>query len=361
MPKFTKLDVDEMLGLTPIRQVSDKDVWKYLLTPVVKSLIGPVCKVGRPTLMETERGHFPGDEAANLNRHLLYGGSAGYVRYPYISVCHRTASGALVIKRDSRKLKVTAWLGDVDKGRMELIHLAALKDRRFDGTPAANDSALVSYPYDDPINRPLHPQASSAEISVYSYFPGSFIADIDGDDEYQRFVVNPFSYLHHQPEVFLQHFNRAWRSKRHPGQIAAPLPDVSRLILPGIEKVARKYGYDFIESAASHYHVAMWFRANGFRYSFRQDEETLASFAAGMKRIRDEGTPLTRAQQSWTCVLQSLRPEELIPAHLRLGGLRWPQDNINAENLWLNKPLTDKALLLLPSMLPDKWRQEQAG
>ena len=89
MLKSKPINVAEMLGLTRITRVTDVDVWNHLLTPTVKAMLGPITKVAEPVVMETIAGHFPGDEAANLNGHLLYGQN-GYVRYPYISVCHRT-------------------------------------------------------------------------------------------------------------------------------------------------------------------------------------------------------------------------------------------------------------------------------
>lgn len=352
MLKSKPVNVAEMLGLTRISRVTDMDVWKHLLTPTVKGMLGPVTKVGEPIVMETIAGHFPGDEAANLNGHLLYG-QTGYVRYPYISVCHRTAYGALVIKRDLRKLMATAWSGDVDSGKADIIHMAAMRDRRFDGSIAANDTALLSFPYDHPRHsQRLHPELSTVELSIYSFFPDSRFSDTT-DKELEKFVENPYKFLD-RPEYFLQQFDRVWNTKRHPGQTAAPLRDVSKLVLPGFEVVARKYGYDAMEAAASHYHVVMWLLSNGFRYSYRADQETMSQFAAGMKKIRDAGHPLTRTQQSWVCVLQSLRPEEKIPEHLRLAGPVWPQTNIDQQSLWVNKPLTEKALQLVPEPIASK-------
>ncbi len=352
MLKSKPMNVAEMLGLTRISRVKDKDVWKHLLTPTIKAILGPVVKVGEPVVMETTAGHFPGDEAANLNGHLLYG-QTGYVRYPYISVCHRTAYGAIVIKRDLRKIKVTAWSGEVDSGKADLIHMSALRDRRFDGTRAANDTAMLTFPYDHPFHcQQLHKDAAAVEFSIYSFSPDSKFSDIT-DKELEKFVENPFKFLH-KPEYFLQQFNRVWPSRRHPGQTAAPLRDISKLILPGFEVVARRAGYDFLEAAPSHYHVLMWLMANGYRYSFKEDQQTLNAFAAGLKRIRDEGHPLTRSQQSWVCVLQSLRPVELIPPHLYMGGIVWPQTNIDQQSLWVNKPLSQRALEMVPEPIAYK-------
>lgn len=51
---------------------------------------------------------------------------------------------------------------------------------------------------------------------------------------------------------------------------------------------------------------------------------------------------LTRQQESWVCVIQSL-PEQFIPAELNLHGPKWPQDNISSKNLWMHKPLSERA------------------
>lgn len=341
MLKFKSCNAAEMLGVTPLSRtpVPDEMIWEHLLTPTVKALLGPITQIGEPTVFETAAGHFPGDESTNLNAHLIYG-QAGFVRYPYISVCHRTSYGALVIKRDLRKIKICAWVGDVDAGKAELVYMLGLRDRRFDGTKAANDTALLNFPYDDSSNRPLSKDLSSLEVSIYSFLPGSKIQDADGDLEFEQFVEKPFSFMD-RPELFLKLFKRAWAGKRAPGQHAAPIKDVARLVLPGIELVARHCGYDFLEAACSHYHVAMWFTANDFRYAYKRDQSSMQAIAAGLKRIRDEGTPMSRPQQSWVCVLQNLCADH-IPAQLRLG-VRWPQDNIGPHSLWVCKALSQRA------------------
>ncbi len=346
----TSYNAAEMLGLTPLSRtpVPDSMIWEQLLTPTVKAMLGPVTSVGEPQVFETTAGHFPGDEASNLNAHLI-DGQEGKVRYPYVSACHRTAFGALVIKRDLRKIRVCAWTGNVDTGNAELIYMIALRDRRFDGTREANDCALLGFPYDHPCNRPLSPELSSLEISIYSFLPGSRIKDACGDHELEKFVEKPFTFTG-RPELFLKLFDRAWASNRAPGQHAAPVKDVAKLVLPGVENVARLCGYDMIEAACSHYHVAMWFTSSGFAFGYQHDAETMKSIAAGLKRIRDEGTPMTRSQQSWVCVLQNL-PAELIPAKLRIG-VKWPQDNISQTSLWVAKPLSQAASqLVLPKKL----------
>ena len=341
MLNFYSYNTAEMLGVTPLSRtpVPDGMIWEHLLTPTVKALLGPITQIGQPTVFETATGHFPGDEATNLNAHII-SGQTGSVRYPYVSVCHRTTYGALVIKRDLRKIKVCAWVGEVDSGKAELIYMLGLRDRRYDGTKAANDTALLNFPYDDPVNQPLSKTLSSLEISIYCFQPGSKIQDADGDLEFEQFVEKPFTFAD-RPELFLKLFKRAWAGKRAPGQHAAPIKDVARLVLPGIELVARRCGYDLLEAACSHYHVAMWFTASGFAYGYKHDQESMQAIAAGLKRVRDLGTPMTRAQQSWVCVLQNL-PAELVPEQLRLG-VKWPQDNISPTSLWVCKALSQKA------------------
>lgn len=362
MSTLKSVDFAEILGFTPVCRISDKEVWNNLLTPLVKALLGPITKPGENQLFETEQGHFPGDEASNLNNHLLYGGKSGYVRHPYISACHRTAEGALVVKRDFRKLRVTAWVGDVYSGKAKPVYYLGLRDRRYDGTPTANDCALLSFRYNDPIySQVLHRDLRALELSIYSFWPDFQVVDVTGDPEFAQFVEKPFTFAD-KPEVFLKHFDRVWKTKISPGQVGAPLRDVSRLLLPQVEQLASKYRYDVLEAACSHYHVAMWFSAaNKYRYSYQQDADTMTKFSAGLKAIRDSGTPLTRPQQSWVCVLQNLHDEKSIPAHLRIVGAIWPQDNISPESLWVNKPLSSKALSLLPNPLPVKIPPAETG
>jgi hypothetical protein len=51
---------------------------------------------------------------------------------------------------------------------------------------------------------------------------------------------------------------------------------------------------------------------------------------------------LTRTQQSWVCVVQGLRPIELIPEGLYLNGPLWPQTNLDNACLWMVKPISEK-------------------
>jgi hypothetical protein len=132
---------------------------------------------------------------------------------------------------------------------------------------------------------------------------------------------------------------------RAPGQNGNPIPDVSRTIIPDIDKLALAAGYDYVENASSHYHVARWTESQGYKYATPELVELMNQFAQGLKRIKASGIKLTRQQESWVCVLQSL-PAEHIPAGLNIDGPKWPQDNIGAVNLWMYKPISARAIAL---------------
>ncbi len=346
MVKFISPEVLERLGYSRVCEITDEEIWETLITPMTKGLLGKILRKDPPKLMETVAGKFPGDEVSNLNNHLLYGGQPGFVRYPYLHTFWKTRHGAVVIKRDRLKFEVLCWYGDVEKNRGELIYKAGLRDRRYDGTVQANDSALLEFPYDDPVlNRLIAPELRSVELSVYGFMPGSKISDGDNDLEFESFIQQPFQFLD-RPEKFLELFKRAWKGRRAPGQFGKPIDDISEDVLPAFEQIAQKYGFDMIEAAPSHYHVAKWVLNNGYLFSSAEDKTTFNGFSEGLERIRASGTPLTRQQQSWVCVVQSLKPAELIPQELQLPGLIWPQDNLSKRCLWLYKPISEAAKAL---------------
>jgi hypothetical protein len=235
------------------------------------------------------------------------------------------------------------------KGKGELIYKLALRDRRHDGTLRGNDCALLDFPYDEKVNAPLPGGAKSVEVSVYAFGPGSRIASASGNAELEAFVANPFKFVD-KPEQFLKLFEQAWKSNRAPGQIGASIGDVAKFIAPRFDQIAIRKGYDFLEDAASHYHVAMFALSAGYRVTFEDQAQQLAALKSGIERIKANGVALTRPQESWVCVLQSL-PQELIRPELYLGGPRWMQDNISQDNLWFNKPLTEKAKALIPGAI----------
>jgi hypothetical protein len=95
----------------------------------------------------------------------------------------------------------------------------------------------------------------------------------------------------------------------------------------------------------------MWAVDGGFAYSDPAQEKIVVRLTAGLEKIRASGQPLTRTQQSWACVIQSLRPADRIPAGLSMGSLanghetdlQWPQNNLDETCLWLYKPLSERA------------------
>jgi hypothetical protein len=348
---FNEANYPELLGVTRVCQISDMDVWHHLVSPMTRGLLGEIVEVRPPRVIESLEGLFPGDHVANLNDHRLFGGQTAFVRFPYVTNFYRTENGAFIVKRDGVKFEVFCWFGEVEKGRGEMILKAGLRDRRFDGTKRANDSALLDYPYDDPVlHRPLSPDLSSVELSIYAFMPGSRITDVISDAEYERFVTQPYTFRN-KPDDFLRYFNMAWASKRAPGQQAAPIPDVAPFTLRGFQKIAELQGYDFCEMAPSHYHVARWGLGGGYLFRDPEQQATFTAFSDGLERIRAKGLPLTRTQQSWVCVAQSLEPQSRIPAELQLNGPQWPQDNIGPKVLWLYKPLSERARAFKPEAL----------
>lgn len=348
MYKFPPIDVADLLGNTSLCTITPEVIWERLVTPQVKALLGDI-EYSKVTVRETVAGDFPGDEVTNLNQHRIYGTDLDRVRLPYLNAFFKTTYGAFVVKYEGLKWKAFGWYGDLRNP--QLIFKCALRDRRFDGTRRANDNSLIDFAgcYDDPVNAPLSlpnifADAKCAEASVYGFMPGSRLADATGDAEYDRFVENPFRFIN-QPEVFLKHFQMAWKSTRAPGQNGNPIPDVSRTIIPDIDKLALAAGYDYVENASSHYHVARWTESQGYKYATPELVELMNQFAQGLKRIKASGIKLTRQQESWVCVLQSL-PAEHIPAGLNIDGPKWPQDNIGAVNLWMYKPISARAIAL---------------
>ena len=354
----------ELLGITPIAQVTDEEIWQHLVTPIVKGLLGEV-KVKEPTqLMDTREGRFKGDEVSNLNRHEIKGPDGRErVRFPYTHTLWRTANGAAVFKRDGRKFEVFCWFGDIDRENRELIFKAALRDRRYDGTQSANDCALLEYTYDNPhYHQRLSRELSSVELSIYGFMPTSRILDATGDAEFDSFVANPFRFID-DTETFLRLFERALQTKRAPGQFSAPIADVAKFTQKGFEYLAAKCGYDLLEMAASHYHVAKWAINDGFMMADFDQANVMGKLAGGLDSIRAKGHPLTRTQQSWACVVQGLRPIEKIPEAFFMGSseIIWPQDNISDQCLWLYKPLSERAQSFNPKITFRPEGEDAAG
>jgi hypothetical protein len=400
MSIFQTMNLPSQHSVTRISQVTDEEIWRHLVTPTVKGLLGSIIKVESNQVLDTVAGLFPGDEVTNLNGHMLADAngklSKDYVRFPYNHTLYRTVNGAMVIKRDGVKFEVFCWFGDIDRGKGELIFKAALRDRVYDGTKRANDCALLEYAYDNPdYHKRLSTVLSSVELSIYGFMPGSRIIDATGDKVFDQFVTNPFLFLDN-PQAFLSLFHRAFKSKRGPGQYSAAIPDVAKYSLAGFERLASKYGYDLIEMAASHYHVAKWAQAGGYAYSDPAQAEMVAKLQAGLG-----GHPRKRYSSDSLSAILDLRAAE--PAARRLGAqwvphvwyrfvalldgrsdteqtasqagegdgeppqakvetakhllcslwctrLRWPQNNVDDECLWLYKPLSAKAQGFIPNI-----------
>ena len=348
MNHFKPVSVIDLLGVSPLCSISPEEIWTLLVTPQVKALLGDIVS-SKISVRENTHGDFPGDDVYNHNGHKINGTDDKKVRFPYVQCFYKTSYGAFIVKYEGLKFKATAWFGDMRKP--QLIFKAALRDRRFDGTQRTNDTALIDFPgYDDPINAtPKFPGAPDdlrfAEASIYAFMPGSRIYEACGDEELDRFVGSPFEFLD-RPDNFLKLFWRAWKTHRSPGQNGNPIPDVSKHAIGSFDLVALKAGYDYIENGASHYHVARWTEANGYFYTSEAHRATMLQFADGIKRVKAElkakGVELTRQQESWLCVLQNL-PEDKIPAEFNFHGPKWIQDNIGPVNLWMHKPLSERA------------------
>jgi hypothetical protein len=340
--------VVESLGVAPICLISDEDLWNKLVTPTVKGLIGSIQRADAPRATDSLNGLFDGDEVSNLNDHQgLYGGKAGFTRCHYLVTFYKTERGAFIVKRDNVKFEIFCWFGDVENNEGQLIFKAALRDRKFDGTLRANDSPLLDFPYDDPIAfSPISSELRSVELSIYGFMPDTNVGLLMDDCELERFFKSPFKFVS-RPRVFMKHFRRAWKSGRGPGQHAAPISDVSKLVMSSFSKIAEEAGYDVIELAASHYHVARWSMKEGFRCVDQKHLDTLDAFRDAFARVEQSlNYSLSRSQQSWLCVIQSL-PRKYVPSQFRLGKLRFPQDNIGPQCLWMYRPLSEKARLLL--------------
>ena len=349
MNHFKPINVVDLLGVSPLTSISPEEIWETLVTPQCRALLGDIL-YSKISIKETVDGEFPGDEVYNHNGHKIGGHDVKAVRHPYVQCFYKTTYGAFIVKYEGLKFKAFGWFGDMKKP--QLIFKFALRDRRFDGTKRTNDTALIDFPgYDEPINAlPQFVGAPAnlrfAEASVYGFMPGSRIVEACGDAELDKFVAQPYAYAD-KPELFLPLFWKAWASQRGPGQNGNPIPDIARSVIHGFDKLARNAGFDYIENGASHYHVARWTESGGYFITSKAHKAVVDQLTAGIKRVRADykarGLELTRPQESWLCVIQSL-PAEFIPAEFNFHGPRWIQDNLSSVNLWMSKPLSDRAI-----------------
>jgi len=187
------------------------------------------------------------------------------------------------------------------------------------------------------------------ELSIYGFCPGTRLKDREKDPDFDAYVEDPYQF-DDRPVYSRWLFDRAWDSGRSPGQNAEPIPGVSKFLPGGFGEIAKRYGYKYLFTAPSHFHVAKWFEAEKYFYADPGQEKVLRQFGEEIKRIKKElltvGRKLTRQQQSWICVIQNLGSPtvgraDLIPVELRLHDLYWPQDNHRPEVLWMYLSLFD--------------------
>jgi hypothetical protein len=362
--KYAQYDLGDLLGFTEITKIKDSQIWKHMVIPSIANELGPVRQVVGPLVIEHSRPLFAGDEidrVTNLNNHKLYGGKSGYIRNPYVATVYHTEKGALCIKRDGVKLEVFAFHGDVVLdapanlvkpkakplvgGKAELIYKIGLRDRRYDGTKKANDCSLMEYPYDDyRLNKPLPNRVKSLEVSTYNFKVGTKLGITSGGNKFRQFIEQPYAFVDN-PEKFLEYFWKVWTTTVCPGQVGESYPDMARYIAPNLEALARKAKYDFLEGGASYYHVMLWMKNIGYRIRYSEHSQIVDKLRHFFKTASFEGKPLTRSQQSWVCVLQSL-PRQYIPDELFVEGAVWPQTCLDHDqtNIWGFKPLHEKAI-----------------
>jgi hypothetical protein len=99
----------------------------------------------------------------------------------------------------------------------------------------------------------------------------------------------------------------------------------------------------------------------GFKCVSAKDNATLDAFQGSFDRVgRALGTPLSRPQQSWVCVIQSL-PLKHIPRALRLNGPVYPQDNIAQECLWQYRAVSERAKQILDTPVQTEESERNAS
>lgn len=350
MKKILRHNPKELARQTPVAEITDAQVWQYMITPVVKALLGPVIE-SKIELLDTSANIIPEDKIYNINGHVIAGCNKR-ARFPYYHSLYICKKGVIIIRRDGVKVEVLGWYGSLKNKVGQLIWKVALRDRRYDGTTATNDCPLEHFPYDDPkLNGNFFPGSKTVEIYLFSYSPGSSVVHASGDTELESFIAQPFAYAD-RPELFLNLYERAWRSNRAPGQWSEPIHDAGELMEDNFTKLAKIMGYDIEEVAASHYHVAMWCLHTNYTFTDPVLEQNFTNLRNGIEALKASGTKLTRRQESWVTVLQCL-PKEYIPEQFYLNGARWPQDNITLPNLWLWKPLNEKAKSVKPVLVQD--------
>ena len=79
MPKYLQHNPKELARQTPIAEITDRQVWDFMLTPVVKALLGPIVS-SCIEMRDTAANIIPEDRVFNLNGHRINGDDSGAVR-----------------------------------------------------------------------------------------------------------------------------------------------------------------------------------------------------------------------------------------------------------------------------------------
>ena len=337
-------DLERELGHRHIartaQRITDRHVLEHLLHDDVFALLGGRDE-GRLVTAETvqvaehDGGMFPGDGEHHAGRvHVR--------RYAY-------PKGVVTIKRNHNALKIHVHRGSLDRpdALREMVKFK-IRDRRYDGSPKANDSPLTDWVYHGATDAP-HPHA--VELSIYSRDPRRYHGDVTGDHATGEFLAEPFSLA--GPEGFLpawrQAFERAGEEPLFPGQVAPSLPGAAQHFTGGVEALLAHMGYQRIDNLPSHWNVVHYLRKVGYEVPRTEDRQALAELRESLDHVNaaraERGEPaLTRAQEAWVVLLQSpaFRGKGVPPPDLDLGGRTYPlwlEDDGTARNIWMSKSI----------------------
>ena len=327
------------------QQITDRHVLEHLLHDDLFALIGDrqhgrLVKAETVQLGEHDVGLFPGDGEHHPGRvHVR--------RYLY-------PHGLVTIKRNRNALKIHVHRGSLERpGEMREMVKFKIRDRRFDGSKAANESPLTDWFYDGEMDRP-HPHA--VELSLYSRDPARYHGDVTGDANLGEFLAEPFG-LAGSP-AFLPAWRRAFalaadpKAPVFPGQVAPSIPGVAQHFTLGIEALLHRLGYRQIDNLPSHFNVYHFLAKQGYQATHPEDERALADLRTALDHLNAtraaRGEPaITRAQEAWVVLLQgpAFRGPGVPPPELDLGGKTYPlwmNDDGTARNVWMTKAITER-------------------
>ncbi len=342
-------DLRRELGTPHVSRVAqhttDRHVFEHLLHDAVFGLLGGR-DAGRLVHSETvsidehDAGLFPGDGEHHAGRvHVR--------RYAF-------PAGVVTIKRNHSVLKIHLHKGSLDRpAAMREVVKFKIRDRRYDGSPRANDSPLTDWLYHGPTDR-ADPHA--VELSIYSRDPDRYHRDHRGDRALGEFLAEPFSLA--GSEAFLPAWRRAFElagdpgAPVFPGQASPSLPGVAQHFTLGVESLLRDQGYSRIDNLPSHWNVVHFLRKTGYRTTNPDDDKALGGLREALDhlnaaRLARGELPLTRAQESWVVLLQSpaFRGPGVPPPELDLGGKVYPlwlEDDGAPRNIWMSKSLVER-------------------